>query len=153
MRIVDQPKICDLFSQPHTPDQNLRDLLALRIEAPCPAMDDLAADCVRAFDPFRATLSDFDLARRRKAPLTPAQDARLVEWGYPYVFEDFRFHMTLTGQIGDEAARGRVLAVLERLFPPQVHRFDAVALFRQPARDQPFEVVARYAFEGAVLTA
>ncbi|HEY9235237.1 MULTISPECIES: DUF1045 domain-containing protein [Phenylobacterium] len=123
--------------------------LALRLEAPTPKMNELAEACVKAFDPFRAPLSDFDLARRRKAPLTPKQDARLVEWGYPYVFEDFRFHMTLTNSIADEAVRGQVLEVLQGLFPAQTHRFDAVAVFKQDTRNAPFHVIARPAFAGA----
>lgn len=123
--------------------------LAMRLEAPTPAMDDLAAACVKAFDPFRAPLSDFDLARRRKAPLSAEQDARLVEWGYPYIFEDFRFHMTLSGSIADEAVRTQVLDVLKSLFPAQTHRFDAVAIFKQNARNEPFHVLTRPAFAGA----
>lgn len=126
--------------------------LALRLEAPTPQMDELAGACVRAFDPFRAPLSDFDLARRRKAPLSPEQDARLVEWGYPYIFEDFRFHMTLTGQIADEAVRSRVLDVLKGIFPAQRHRFDAVAVFKQNARNEPFHVIARPTFAGAAVS-
>ncbi len=126
--------------------------LALRLETPTPQMDDLAAACVRAFDPFRAPLSDFDLARRRKAPLSPEQDARLVEWGYPYIFEDFRFHMTLTGQIADEAVRNRVLDVLKGMFRAKPHRFDAVAVFKQNARNEPFHVIARPTFAGATVS-
>jgi putative phosphonate metabolism protein len=126
--------------------------LALRLETPTPQMDDLAAACVRAFDPFRAPLSDFDLARRRKAPLSPEQDARLVEWGYPYIFEDFRFHMTLTGQIADETVRSRVLHVLQGMFPAKPHRFDAVAVFKQNARNEPFHVIARSTFAGATVS-
>ena len=75
--------------------------LAFQLQHPSPEMQALHALCVRDFDGFRAPPSDADLARRRKAPLTPEQDARLVAWGYPYVFEDFRFHMTLTGAIRD----------------------------------------------------
>lgn len=126
--------------------------LALRLDQPCPAMEELAGACVRALDPFRAPLSDFDLARRRKAPLTPQQDARLVEWGYPYIFEDFRFHMTLTGQILDEAVRLRLLDALAEMFAPQVHRFDAVAVFRQDARGEPFQVIARPVFAAAMVS-
>lgn len=122
--------------------------LAFRLSNPTPAMDDLAAHCVRAFDPYRAPLSDFDLARRRKAPLTPEQDARMVQWGYPYIFEDFRFHMTLTGSIRDEALRGRVLRALEDHLAEVAgpHRFDSVAVFRQADRDAPFQILARLTF-------
>ncbi|NCQ23038.1 MAG: phosphonate metabolism protein [Rhodobacteraceae bacterium CG17_big_fil_post_rev_8_21_14_2_50_63_15] len=62
------------------------------------ALTALAARTVRAFDPFRAPLSDAELLRRRGPGLTPEQDALLVQWGYPYVMDAFRFHITLTGK-------------------------------------------------------
>jgi putative phosphonate metabolism protein len=122
--------------------------LAFRLQTPCPEMDALHGACVRELDAFREPLSDFDLARRRKAPLTPEQDERLIAWGYPYVFEDFRFHMTLTGQIRDEDDRERVLAVLRDHFAPETgpHRFDGVAVFKQADRDAPFVILERAGF-------
>lgn len=126
--------------------------LAFQLQAPSPAMDALHAACVRQLDAFRAPLSDTDLARRRKAPLTPEQDARLLQWGYPYVFEDFRFHMTLTGQIRDEDARARVLSALRDHFADESgpHRFDGVAVFKQPDRDTPFDIIERFGFAATV---
>jgi hypothetical protein len=66
---------------------------------------------VRGLDAFRLPPSEAELRRRRASGLTPAQDAHLLRWGYPYVFEDFRFHMTLTGRI-DPATAARVEAAL-----------------------------------------
>ena len=128
--------------------QGLGRFLAFRLNEPCPAMDALAEACVREFDPFRAPLSEADIARRRKANLTPAQDARMLEWGYPYILDDFRFHMTLTSAIADEAVRARVLETLSQLFAYVTgpHRFDAVAIYRQADREAPFEVVSRFSF-------
>lgn len=121
---------------------------AFRLSGATPEMDELHAACVRDFDPFRAPLSDYDLARRRKANLTPAQDERLVRWGYPYIFEDFRFHMTLSGAIADEAVSRRLGAVLADWFQDEAgpHRFDGVALFKQPDRASPFFVLERADF-------
>jgi putative phosphonate metabolism protein len=122
--------------------------LALRLAVPSPQMQTLHAACVRAFDPFRAPLAVADLARRRRAPLTPEQDARLVAWGYPYVFEDFRFHMTLTNGIADQEPRERLLAALQAHFADLsgAHRFGGVAVFRQDSRSEPFRVLARFDF-------
>jgi len=127
--------------------------LAFRLEATTPRMQELHAACVRDFDPFRAPLADHDLARRRKAPLTPEQDARLVAWGYPYVFEDFRFHMTLTGQIRDESLRAQVLEALRDHFAAETgpHHFDGIAVFKQADRAQPFDIVQRFNFKAAAL--
>ena len=124
---------------------------ALRLSTPSPHIQALHGACVREFDHFRAPLSDFDLARRRKARLTPDQDARLLAWGYPYLFDDFRFHMTLTGSVQDATTADQLGAALDAHFADLSgpHRFDGVAVFRQSDRDQPFSVRARFPFEAA----
>ena len=122
--------------------------IAFRLAAPAPLMETLHAACMKQFEPYRAPLSEFDLARRRKAPLTPEQDARLVTWGYPYAFEDFRFHMTLTGSIKDEAVSQLVLETLRDHFAEfsGPHLFDGLCIFKQKDRAGPFQVLHRAAF-------
>ena len=122
--------------------------LAFRLQDGEAEMQALHAACVRDFEPFRAPLSDADIARRRRARLTPEQDARMLAWGYPYVFEDFRFHMTLTGAIRDDAVRERVLQALGTHFATETgaHNFDGVAVFRQADRSQPFDILQRFGF-------
>lgn len=86
------------FEVPSLRVSRLGSFLALKTED----TDDLrrlAAECVTALDRFRAPPSEAELARRRARPLSPAQDALLEQWGYPFVLEEFRFHMTLTGPI------------------------------------------------------
>ncbi len=124
--------------------------LAFQIDGACPEMGALESDCVRVFEPFRAPLTEADLERRRRAPLTPQQDAQLVAWGYPYVFSDFRFHMTLTGAIADEAVRARVLAAAEDYFAdvPDEHIFGSISVFRQADRGSAFGIIGRFGFEG-----
>lgn len=121
---------------------------AFRTVEDSPAMQRLHAACVRDFDPFRAPASDRDLARRRRAGLTAEQDQRLVQWGYPYIFEDFRFHMTLTNALHDEALSDRIAAALAAYFADVAgpHLFDGVAVFKQDDRAAPFRVLERFAF-------
>ena len=63
---------------------------------------ELAASTVSHFDKFRAPLSDQDIAKRRQRRLTPKQDALMLLWGYPYVMQEFKFHMTLTGPLQND---------------------------------------------------
>lgn len=56
----------------------------------------LAEETVREFDHFRAPLSREDIARRRPAELSLRQRELFWQWGYPYVYDEFRFHLTLT---------------------------------------------------------
>ena len=72
---------------------------------PSAELELLAAEATKAFDPFRAPLSPEDRARRNPDKLTPRQRDYLDRWGYPYVFEEFRFHMTLTGRLPARTAR------------------------------------------------
>jgi len=107
--------------------------------------------CVTEFDRFRAPLSDFDLKRRRKASLSAKQEEGLITWGYPYVFENFRFHMTLTGSLSDGMVGERVLAALKDYFADVAgaHRFDGVCVFKQDGRGAPFRVLSRFEFRSA----
>lgn len=121
---------------------------ALVPQTPNAALHALAADCVEAFEPFRAPLSDADMARRLKTPLSARQKAMLAAYGYPYVMEEFRYHMTLTGQLpGGEA--DAITAALSSWAPePIAFRLDALVVFKQPSRDQRFVVLARFPMEG-----
>jgi hypothetical protein len=73
--------------------------VAIVPQNPAPALDRLAADCVTRFDRFRAPMTAEDNARRTAAGLSEAQITYLERWGYPYVLDEFRFHMTLTGRV------------------------------------------------------
>lgn len=75
--------------------------LALTPRGDAQALNDIAAEMVANLDIFRAPVTAQDLARRRQRPLTASQDRNLTTWGYPYVMEDFQFHITLTGPLQD----------------------------------------------------
>lgn len=122
--------------------------LALIPGAPAPALLQLAADCVRDFDGFRLPAPPEELARRRKAGLTPRQDDHLVRWGYPYVLEEFRFHLTLTGKVDTPTGDA-----IEALLTPQVAPFCAaplrigeLTLFEQESPGTPMQATRRFAF-------
>lgn len=119
---------------------------ALTLAQPSEAVDRLAADCIVRFDPFRKPPSDDELKRRRRAGLSQSQEALLLRWGYPYVFDEFRFHMTLTARLaGVEAALlGQRLAPLVEPLCRRPLRVDAVALFHQPAAGARFRLIRRY---------
>lgn len=68
------------------------------------ALATMAATVVKGLDTFRAPAAPEELARRRQRPLSPTQELNLAEWGYPYVMDDFRFHITLTGPLKDSEA-------------------------------------------------
>ena len=118
---------------------------------PQPGLIRLAADCVSAFDSFRAPLTAADRARRNPSQLTPGQREHLDRWGYPYVFDDFRFHMTLTGRL-DAERREPVQEMLRNRFSAvrlETLAIDGFALFRQDKANARFRIVGRYCLEQA----
>lgn len=108
----------------------------------------VAATCVTALDGFRAPPGEAELARRRRARLSDRQEAVLMRWGYPYVMEEFRFHLTLTGRLPRKDAAAWQERVASHLPPlPAPFILDAVALVGERA-DGCFELVQRFALTG-----
>ena len=107
----------------------------------------LAADCVSAFDSFRAPLTAAELEGRRPERLTASETANLDRWGYPYVMDDYRFHLTLTGPLeaGDRARFGAGIArmALDAIAEP-VEIAD-ICLCGQASPDAEFAMLARFA--------
>ncbi|UHS55379.1 DUF1045 domain-containing protein [Agrobacterium vaccinii] len=119
---------------------SLGPFFALVPQAPYQPLQDFAADVVDYFDPFRAPLSDSDIARRRPQNLTESQRQNLSLWGYPHVMDDFRFHMTLTGPV-DAADRDDMSTVLRAEFTDFTDRpltISGLGLFIEKARGEPF---------------
>lgn len=111
--------------------------VALTPSQPSEELQRFAFDIVQAFEPFRAPLSEADLARRLQSPLTPAQRAYLEAYGYPYVGDAFRFHMTLTGSLPDGAVapvRAALTGAYAQAVPDGPMLIDRIALFRQASR-------------------
>jgi hypothetical protein len=75
----------------------------------------MAANVVKGLDAFRAPATSEELARRRNRPLSPSQERNLSEWGYPYVMDDFQFHITLTAPLNDAEA---ITPIVSRHFAP-----------------------------------
>jgi putative phosphonate metabolism protein len=124
--------------------------VALILQEPCDAMSLLADDCVTSFDAFRAPPSTAETQRRKSAPLSHRQVELLERWGYPYVLEQWQFHISLTGST-DAATAERARRVLEprtQAFTRKSLAVDAVCLFRQSAEDAPFLVMERFPFAG-----
>lgn len=109
-------------------------------------LQQLATDCVTDFDAFRAPLTPEDRAHRKPEKLSARQCEHLDRWGYPYVMEEFRFHMTLTGRLSDER-RGPIMAWLrERSATLGLTTLviDRLALFKQDDAASRFRIIASW---------
>ena len=120
---------------------------ALVPEARFAPLNDFAGEVVRAFDPFRAPLTEAEIERRSPDALKPDEFRNLCQWGYPYVFETFRFHMTLSGRVGPQESP-RLRAAIDGLFADILRQpvpVDALTLFVESEPGAPFMVLSHHA--------
>jgi putative phosphonate metabolism protein len=125
----------------------LERFLALVPSAPCPALDALAARCVMDFDRFRRPPTEAELARRRSAGLSAREEEHLLRWGYPYVLDRFRFHVSLTGPL-EAAEAERLMPELAQHFAPVLgapFEIGEIVLFAQFEAETPFSERGRFA--------
>lgn len=137
------------FEAPPVSVQRIGRFQAFALTGPSPEMQGLAADCVTVFDRFRAPPSEAELAKRRARGLSERQESYLQQWGYPYVMEEFRFHMTMLGSTSDEAVHAAVtgyIAPRAAHFAEQPLAVDAICLYRQETTKAPFLLVERFPF-------
>jgi Protein of unknown function (DUF1045) len=117
---------------------------ALVAGAEAPGLHALADEVVTRFDDFRAPMTGAELARRDQAALTPRQRELLKTWGYPYVLDEFSFHLTVTDRIPDEQ-RPEVERALSDWFAVLLGAdvpVDALAVFTEAEPGAPFELYA-----------
>ncbi len=124
--------------------------LALMPTGPAPKLDALADACTRDLDRYCAPPDAAELALRRTHGLTPRQEQNLTRWGYPYVLDDFRFHLTLGGRLRPGEAAALIAAVTAMAAPhldPVLH-LDDICLFGDPGGGAGFRLLRRYPLTG-----
>jgi putative phosphonate metabolism protein len=122
--------------------------LALTPVGNAEAVSRVASTCVVTLDRFRAPLTADELAKRRRARLSARQEELLERWGYPYVMEAFRFHMTLTGRLPVDDIPYWTRAIQSQIPAlPEPFVLDEVALVGERP-DGLFEVIERYPLNG-----
>ena len=122
-------------------------LFALMLSKPNPKIQSLAEIVVREIDAFREPITKEELAIRRSKGLTPSQDENLINWGYPYVFSEFRFHITLTGKIQLSKEQAIIYDAIKRHFSEFLNKrikIEHICLFRQTNKEAPFLLVDQF---------
>jgi putative phosphonate metabolism protein len=132
-----------------TPSSSLG-FLALMPGRPAPALGTLAAACICDLDHFRAPPGTAELTRRRARGLSASQEQNLTRWGYPYVLDDFRFHLTLSDHLQPGEAQTLIQMVTPLAAPhldPVLH-IDEICLFGDPGAGAGFRLLRRYPLTG-----
>jgi len=142
---------CSDFGSDHSPVmvgalavRELNSFIALVPKDPPSLLNKLADACVEAFDRFRAPLSEEERARRLAANLTVQQVKNVERWGYPYVFADFRFHMTLSGALKPAERAGALKLICENFdqkIGKEILTIDQIVITRQAHASGLFQVI------------
>jgi len=93
------------FALPAFKPSKIGNFYALVPSEPSRQLEAHAGDVVEHFDTFRAPLTQADIEKRNPASLSENQRRLLDRWGYPYVFDEFRFHLTLTNNLESDDER------------------------------------------------
>jgi hypothetical protein len=138
------------FTLPPLHITDLDGFLALREAAPCPALQALADGAVSALDAHRAPATEAEIARRKPEKLSLRQREYLAAWGYPYVFAEWRFHMTLTRRLTPAEKAIILPAVTEALgdAPALTRSVSDICIFAQAAPGAPFTILERLMLRG-----
>jgi putative phosphonate metabolism protein len=137
------------FPLPPLRVSRLGGFVALTTVEPCEHLHMLADDCVREFDSLRQPATAEELASRRQGISNPRQLELIGRWGYPYVFEEWKFHMTLTSNLGGGGRADVVARMLQDWFAPALAmplEVDSVCVFVQAGREAPFRLIERIPF-------
>ncbi|SAK88714.1 hypothetical protein AWB76_06361 [Caballeronia temeraria] len=110
----------------------------------------LAASALNALAALRMMPSRESIERRIVDGMSARQIELLREWGYPYVMDEYRFHMTLSDSLNDANARASIVSEwtqrIDALGALPVH---GAALFIEPQPGAPFTLWQRLPFNNA----
>lgn len=109
--------------------------LALRPTVHHPRIHSTADACVTGLQALAQALTAEDLVRRRQKRLTARQEGYLQAWSYPWVLDEFQFHMSLTGTLRNVPAdelTALVSAAQARFDALPVCRFTHLSVFVEP---------------------
>ncbi|WP_414039149.1 DUF1045 domain-containing protein [Acidithiobacillus sp. M4-SHS-6] len=116
--------------------------VALRLSQASLQLAQLADTCVRILEPWRRPYTADELEARSQKLRQDRQRQYLEQWGYPYVFEEFIFHMTLSDQQPDS----RLLEAAKSHFgdlPAQPRLVRSLAILCENSPDAPFTLLQR----------
>ena len=141
---------CRPFELPRLRVGMLSDFIALRTASPSAELDELAQRCVAELDCLRRAPDAEEFERRRAQGLSARQETLLRCYGYPYVMEEWCFHITLTDRVFD-GERDAALRGLEHHLAPALQgplRCEDLCVFVQRSSHTPFMLERRVPLGG-----
>jgi hypothetical protein len=110
----------------------------------------VAASALHALAPLRARSSVEEIERRITPAMCDRQVRLLREWDYPYVLDEFRFHMTVSDSLEHPEMRTAIATSwTDRIATLGALPFSGAALFVEPESGAPFMLWQRLPFARA----
>ena len=109
----------------------------------------LAGDAVRIVNQLSAPLNPSEHARLRARILSTQEKQNIENWGYPYVFNQFRFRICLTSHITHRFEKEVIYSALNRYFSAACAdplMIDAICLFVENGPGAPLRFFRRFSF-------
>jgi hypothetical protein len=126
--------------------ERLGSFLALVTTAQEASIRSLHIQCMFALDGFRGPASSDEQHRRETGAGESTQKLLLAQWGYAHVMHLFRFHVTLTGRLDDQAAArfGEALAGEVKTLNAEPFALDTLCLVGDPGKGEQFQPICRF---------
>ncbi len=108
----------------------------------------LAERCVREFDHLRAPLTNTELLRRKNTRMTSSQNLHLLNFGYPYVLDEFRFHITLSNKLPSDKIEW-LMPLAYKHFAPVIGKslhIDGLSIFEEADTESPMTISHQFPF-------
>jgi len=122
----------------------LRDATVLRVAGDTAAIDALAERCVRELLPLGAPAPD-------RPGLSPREAELHAAWGYPYVLDQFCFHLTLAQRSREPALQAAIERAASAHFGTLLQaEFNALSVFVEARPDEPMRLLAECGFDGSL---
>jgi len=122
----------------------LRDATVLRVAGDSAAIDALAERCVRQLLPLGAPAPD-------RPGLSPREAELHAAWGYPYVLDQFCFHLTLAQRSREPALQAAIERAASAHFDMLLlAEVSALSVFVEARSDEPMRLLAECGFDGSL---
>ncbi len=134
------------LAMPQLQVDGLNGFLALLPADAGTAVDAMAAQFVTRLDALRAPIGSAERVRRLSSGLSARQLELVEQWGYPYVLDEFRFHMTISERL-DATRAERLRPWIEEWFAPALADPPGAAevgVFVQPGAGAEFVLRRRF---------
>ncbi|MGL1930737.1 MAG: DUF1045 domain-containing protein [Desulfotalea sp.] len=141
-------RVCTPFSLGNLALCKIRTFLALVPIVPCPELLNLHKELIYSLESFRTPIKEYDRLRYAKRNLSKDEKINLETFGYPYIFDFFRFHLTLTRSMVSEE-EDSLYIILKNLWANYQEDqiiFDRVSIFSQQNREMPFVELNSFPF-------